>query len=316
MLIFFIIQAFFSTGTGSHQFLELGFGARAVAMGGAYTAVTDDAYSMFWNPAGSRISKKFGATFSFSTLFEDAYLASGAMKFGLKGMGVFSGGFAFFSTKDIERDELGNEYKEFSISDLAVAFSYAYRPRKKLTLGLGGKGIYSQLYDYTSYSASLDCGILLNPFKWLYLGGSLRELGTGARFYKKRDFSPTSLSGGVAIKTSILKLLDFTLASDVKASRNSGLEWMIGAEGKLIFFSKKGAKDKEKRARNEGMESISLRLGYKPGEYFSGEWNGFSYGLGIEYPISRTNISFRLDVVYINYGYFGEVEHFSLSLIF
>ncbi len=316
-MLIFLIQAFFSPGTGSHQFLEIGFGARAIAMGGAYTAVTDDAYSMFWNPAGSRISKNFGATFSFANLFEDAYLASGAMKFGLKRMGVFSGGFAFFSAKDMERDELGNEYEEFNISDLAIMFSYAYKPpKKKFILGVGGKGIYSQLYKYTSYSASLDCGILFNPFKWLYFGSSLREIGTGTNFYNNRDFSPMNLSGGIALKKFILNLLDFTIASDVKASRNNGLEWMIGTEGRLVFYGKEKQRDENKKFKSSEIKSVALRLGYKPGEYFLGEWNGFSYGFGIEYPLISTNISFKLDMVYINYGYFGEVEHLSFSLVF
>ncbi|MCK4352442.1 hypothetical protein KAW65_03430 [candidate division WOR-3 bacterium] len=101
MIIFFIIQAFFSPGITSHQFLELGFGARAIAMGGAYTAVSDDAYAIFWNPAGSRVNKKFESIFSFLTLFKEAYIASGAAKCGIRGRGVFSGGFAFFSTKEI-----------------------------------------------------------------------------------------------------------------------------------------------------------------------------------------------------------------------
>ena len=33
-------------------FLKLGVGARAVGMGGAYTAIADDVNSMGWNPAG------------------------------------------------------------------------------------------------------------------------------------------------------------------------------------------------------------------------------------------------------------------------
>ena len=39
-------------------FLDIGFGARPVGMGGAFTAISDDANSIFWNPAGlSKIEK-------------------------------------------------------------------------------------------------------------------------------------------------------------------------------------------------------------------------------------------------------------------
>jgi len=39
-------------GTTAAPFLGIGMGARAVAMGGAYTAISDDIYALYWNPAG------------------------------------------------------------------------------------------------------------------------------------------------------------------------------------------------------------------------------------------------------------------------
>ena len=39
-------------GIGAATFLEIGVGARAAAMGGAYAAISDDATALYWNPAG------------------------------------------------------------------------------------------------------------------------------------------------------------------------------------------------------------------------------------------------------------------------
>jgi len=39
-------------GTNAAAFLEIGVGARAMAMGGAYGAVANDASALYWNPAG------------------------------------------------------------------------------------------------------------------------------------------------------------------------------------------------------------------------------------------------------------------------
>ena len=45
-------KPFGKTGTVALQFLKLGVDARAVGMAEAYTAVTDDISSVYWNPAG------------------------------------------------------------------------------------------------------------------------------------------------------------------------------------------------------------------------------------------------------------------------
>jgi hypothetical protein len=71
MLIYLIFL--FSPGTTAHQFLELGFGARAVAMGEAYTAVSDDVYTIFYNPVGLRTGKDFSNFFTISFLVISLY---------------------------------------------------------------------------------------------------------------------------------------------------------------------------------------------------------------------------------------------------
>ena len=43
---------FSKVGTVGAQFLKIGMGARYVGMGEASVACVNDAYSMYWNPAG------------------------------------------------------------------------------------------------------------------------------------------------------------------------------------------------------------------------------------------------------------------------
>ena len=47
-------------GTTAGQFLKIGPGARALAMGGAYVGVSDDIYAVYYNPAGVAINKGNG----------------------------------------------------------------------------------------------------------------------------------------------------------------------------------------------------------------------------------------------------------------
>jgi len=52
------------------EFLEIGIGARAVAMGGAMTAHTDDAFSFYWNPAGMGYVSGVQAAGMYADLFD------------------------------------------------------------------------------------------------------------------------------------------------------------------------------------------------------------------------------------------------------
>ena len=45
-------EPFAKVGTYSLQFLKIGVSARGIGMGGAFTAIADDASATYWNPAG------------------------------------------------------------------------------------------------------------------------------------------------------------------------------------------------------------------------------------------------------------------------
>src|SRR3989338_4986558 len=58
-------------GTTGAQFLKVGVGARPLAMGGAFSALPDDANAINWNPGALGAIPKQSVTASYNSLFQD-----------------------------------------------------------------------------------------------------------------------------------------------------------------------------------------------------------------------------------------------------
>ncbi|MBC8111832.1 MAG: hypothetical protein H7Y04_12295, partial [Verrucomicrobia bacterium] len=79
----FLAQAQISSPKYSNEFLSIGIGARALAMSGTQTALTDDATAIYWNPAGLlNIKTKYQASLMHAEYF------AGSAKFDFVGFSV------------------------------------------------------------------------------------------------------------------------------------------------------------------------------------------------------------------------------------
>lgn len=292
-------------GTCGSQFLKLGVGARPVAMGGAYTAVADNADALFWNPAGLTQLPGFEGTLMLMTLFRNITYASGGVVFPTRRWGSFAGGGSFLTTTDMGRDELGEETYPFTNYDLAVAVGHGMNPTKSLSFGGSLKYIQSMLGDYIARTGTIDGGVLYNPLQHLYLGATLKNLGPGTKFIQRRDYPPVELRGGMAFKVPFLKQR-LTIATDIALPLD--VEPYLCLGGEFLFRPPKSIE--------LGASALAVRAGYKSG-YHLGVWSGFSFGLGVErkFPGIK-NAVMLLDVVYISYGYLGDAERASFSLKF
>ena len=84
------------------DFLAGGVGARALAMGGAYIAVTDDVYSGFWNPAGLHNVKMAEASYMHAERFS----------------GVVSFDYAGFATPFSDKSVIGITLIRSGVNDI------------------------------------------------------------------------------------------------------------------------------------------------------------------------------------------------------
>lgn len=294
----FLLLAFLGSDFQADGFLKLGYGARAVAMGGAYTALSDDPEGVFWNPAGLCYAEKSGFSVMGMSLFDEVSITSLGSAFNFRSYGVVSLDVIYLGARDIERDAYGRELGEFTNSNIAVGAGFS-RKFYKFSTGMNVKFIYSKLGDYTAQSYYIDAGVMYDFRKFLFLGLSLRDLGLGPSFNGVREKSPATLRGGAGLKMNFLST-GFILASDVEVTRSMEVNASLGGEVQIGEVDTK-------------MGKIIIRSGYNT-VYELGSWNGFTVGIGYE----RVNkgVGYRIDMVQTDYGFLGESTRASFTLNF
>ena len=141
---------------GTAAVFDIGMGARALGMGGAFVAVADDANAIYYNPAGLANVEGHKVTSLYSTLYGAGnYIGAG---YAQKNVGR---GFLRLNASGIEEtDEYANVIGTFGVSDLTAMAGYGREVASGLSLG-GTVKLYSQsLADVSGKGVTGDVGAL------------------------------------------------------------------------------------------------------------------------------------------------------------
>src|ERR1043165_3647333 len=84
-------------GTTAANFLKLGAGPRAVAMGEAQVGLAEDVYATYWNPAGLAQLQNREAGFVETQYFQDIQSQYAAYAHPTASLGTFAGSFTYFT---------------------------------------------------------------------------------------------------------------------------------------------------------------------------------------------------------------------------
>jgi hypothetical protein len=268
-------------------FLNLGVGARSLAMGGAGTALSDDANSLYWNAAGLSEAKR---EFSLSDmeLQQGTRLDFASFAQPTK-LGTFAVGGAYLSQSTIEgRDASGHAVGGFNAADADVALGYG---RKTDLVDLGGTVKFVQSHigsaQATTFAADLGARKKLGNVQ---LGAALRNVGPGLKFDTERNDLPLRLALGAAYKFERGHALTAELTD---APRAGGADFGFGGEF-------------------QGMKNVFLRAGYTTQTAVSG---GSSFDaargltLGVGFRVDRWNI----DYAAVPMGEIGSTHRFTVG---
>jgi hypothetical protein len=203
--------ALHATGsTTAFAFLRSDASARAAALAGSFTTITDDPNVVFYNPANlATINGTRGSIGFFKNLLD---INSGSASFStdVEGIGRFGAGIVYTNYGSFtEMDAVGNQIGTFGANDISLSVGYALSLQENLYVGGAAKIIYSGIAGYTSTAAAVDMGILYTiPDARVSLGASVRNLGAQLSTYNGlREQLPLDVAIGASVVPRGLPLL-------------------------------------------------------------------------------------------------------------
>jgi hypothetical protein len=184
-------------GTTAAEFLLMGAGARGMALGPAFGALTRDVEALYYNPASLPLMEGAEARLSLMSYFANTnYLWAGVavpLRGGEYGFGVSIANFGF-SGQPIytEIDENNASQLTYGVSETVFGLSFAHAFIDRFSGGVTAKFISDQLGQSTAYGFALDIGtnyhseIAGRPISMSFviqnLGTTLKHSGSGLDF--------------------------------------------------------------------------------------------------------------------------------------
>ncbi len=295
-------------GTAAAQFLKIGVGGRATAMGDAFIAVADDATALFWNPAGIVQFKDNQLTLSHIDWLVDIEHEFIGYVHKLNSSNSIGIQFTSLHMNDMP---VTTEFQQrgtgefFTFSDMLFGVTYASRLTDKFSFGATLK-YFDETLDVLSMS-----GILIDFGTYYKIGiGSARFAVVVTNF------------GGQLTPSGSIKRDDGELITDFQSFNPPTLFRIAYAQeiyenenSKLTTSIQLSHPNDNSENLNIGLEywwnkQIALRGGYK----LNVEEENISLGAGINSFISGHKVA--IDYSYSNFSILGNVNRFSFNIGF
>lgn len=311
-------------GTNAAAFLEIGVGARAEAMGGAYTAQYGNVEMLYWNPAGIAWIDGIKASFSHNEwLAETAHDFVGVVVpvrsiYSTIGLSIVTLGVPQQVVRTVEQPEGTGEF--YDARDFALALSIGTKLMDKFSFGISGKYIQQRIWSESGTSMAVDAGVFyMTPLEGLRIGSSITNFGGDIRltgrnlrttvdpdpqnsnfdrvpvYYDTKAFPlPQTFRFGLAYekqfgRNSIMTTADVMHPSNTTESLSFGAEY---AYSNLLF----------------------LRAGYQNLLERDAQ-NGLTVGAGLKYKL-RNRSEFIFDYAWSDWGVLKQSHRISLGFGF
>ncbi len=313
-------------GTTAAPFLNVGMGARAIGMGGAFVSMANDATALFWNPAGIALMPGSEAVFNHSEWIADINFdfAGVALNLGNAGSFGFFGNFMSIGEMDVT-SELYPEGtgQRFNAGSYTMGVTYARSLTDRFAIGANVKYVHEYILNSGANGIALDIGtVFTTQFRGLRIGASISNFGTKMRMSGRdllvqhdndplRAGSNERINADLATDSYELPLylrvgLSYNVLQDFKqhalwvavdAVHPSDNVEMVNVGGEYTY-----------------MNTFSLRGGYAS-LFAKDAEQGLTMGAGLRYGFAG-NMALKVDYAYESFGRFDYIQKFTLGVGF
>ena len=210
LLFSFILIVFFSASYGQiggkhvYEFLNLVTSPRQAALGGKTITIYDnDVNQAHYNPATINADMDNHLALNYGSYFGEVSYGTASYAYTYdRRVQTFQAGVNYVNYGTFDgRDENGIATSEFTGSEIALSFGYAYNvPYSELYLGASAKLIASTLESYNSYGGAIDLGALyIDQDNDINYGLVIRNIGTQFTTYSgTREKLPREIMAGIS----------------------------------------------------------------------------------------------------------------------
>ena len=286
-VLLMLILPFALSGISQATMLFLTFepGARANAMGRAYSAIADDAYAMWWNPGATAFNKQtqIAATHSpwlQGSGIDDIFYEYLGFNNYFYGIGNINAHVIWLDAGTQPQTSSQNEdLGDFHSYDVAGAIGYGYEivPEK---IGIGGN--FKLLYSYlgpgtgltetegSAFSFAFDAGALFKDVAVDNLNASIviQNIGPDITYVDKDQSDPAPMTFRAGLGYTVFDNPMGCLITTAEMSKILADETIYGVGAEYTYLN-----------------LIALRGGYYSDN--AGEVEGASFGVGVHYKFSN-----------------------------
>jgi hypothetical protein len=292
-------------GTTTADILKINYGARPAAMGGAYTAMGDDAYSIDYNPAGLVMVRASQLIITHLDSLADIsyeYLTF-ATAWGTDN--VLAVNTAYRHMPPIDNQPGDPSIKAVNSDDVLISGTYATKFDANIRAGLTIKYLQSDLATFSASAVAFDIGFQLDKLPYgIRAGLAVQNLGTGMTFNpaSSADQLPMFIRIGIGDHQVIEGNRDLNIGVEIFKPADQDIKMGVGGEFWMFpeLFAVRAGYKFESLGKTTGNvfdnytlgctltrriddDDFSIDIAYDPATFGSTSQDTFFFGLNFKF---------------------------------